>query len=66
MVKAEIVKTERARWKPGHFRSFNYLTKWRVGELPPDPECNETSPLLPAARRARISQRARAAPKRGG
>ena len=36
-----------------------YLTEWRVGELPSDPECNETSLLLPAPRRARLSQRAR-------
>ena len=59
MLKPESVKTERARWMPGCFRSFNYLAKRRVGEIPPDPECNETSRLLPTARRARLSQRAR-------
>ena len=59
MLKPEIVKTERARWMSGYSRSFNYLTTWRVGEIPSDPECNETSRLQPAARRARLSQRAR-------
>ena len=49
MLKPEIVKTERARWMSGYSRSFNYLTTWRVGEIPSDPECNETSRLQPAA-----------------